>query len=142
MDNQTEYGEYTSSPLEQVRQFVTKVWEHPLVDEQTRKHRELAKTKLDILLKKFGVDPLTYITIPVGSLIWATDEKSDFDYQLALLHKDTLNSIDQKSLRSELDREGVNIVKIYNFDEAFQDKVDSIILLLTPDNYIGGEIFN
>ena len=32
--------------INEVRQFVTRVWEHPLVDETTRRHREQAKQKL------------------------------------------------------------------------------------------------
>lgn len=140
MGNQTEFGEYTLSPQEQVRQFVTRVWEHPLVDNQTREHRKLAKTKLQFILEQFGVDPSTYITIPVGSVIWATDKDSDFDYHLVLKDMTVLDSVDKESLKVRLEEEKVNIVTLYDLESACSDRVNLIVLLLTPDDYIGGNI--
>ncbi|MBI4973748.1 hypothetical protein HZC27_04015 [Candidatus Roizmanbacteria bacterium] len=143
MDNQSEHGEYVSFPLEQVRKFVTRVWEHPLVDEQTRNHRELAKTRLHDVLNKFGIDPQTYITIPIGSLIWATDEKSDYDYQLVMdSEKNVQKVMNAFSYNEEIIKElKINIVggclamkKFINSPSEFA------CLLFTPDEYIGGSV--
>lgn len=150
MDNQTEIREYAPSPLTQVRAFVTRVWEHPLVDEETRRHREQAKTKFSDILQRFGVDPNTFITIPVGSLIWATDNKSDFDYQLVFKSMEDLDKLialtsNQQTcdeMAQALEEEKINIVANFpcTADYFIKSAANCANFLFTPDDYIGGNI--
>ncbi len=130
----------------EVRQFVTRVWEHPLVDEVTRRHREHAKQKLSDILQKYGFDKESFITVPVGSLVWATDERSDYDYQLIFrTSEDSENAFaifKNKRLWEVLKREKVEIVA--NFPCSANYYIESMAhcanFFFTPDEYIGGNI--
>jgi len=146
MISDSELIEHKTSPIEQIRIFVTRIWNHPLVDENTREHRKLAVTKLDDLLQEFGIDQSTYFTVPVGSLIWAVDEKSDFDYQLVFItrqdqnHADMLFRENSERARAALARERINIVANYpcSVSGFLEDSSYYSNFLFTPDEYIGG----
>jgi hypothetical protein len=148
MNQQLENREYTPSPIEQIRQFVTRIWEHPLVDQITREHREQAKTKLAFLLSSYGVDPSTFITVPVGSLIWATDSESDFDYQLVFdtrADKHQMLAIlanHETEINEALNKEKARVVANYpiSADSFLESAAFYANFLFTPDEYIGGNI--
>lgn len=132
--------------VDEVRQFITRVWEHPLIDEVTRRHRERAKQKLSNILQKYGINRGSFITVPVGSLIWATDEQSDYDYQLIFgSREDSTNfyAILKKSqLQEELKRDKVSIVANFpcSGDYYIENPAHCANFFFTPDEYIGGNI--
>jgi hypothetical protein len=147
MDNLSEIREYATPPSEQVGKFVTRIWEHPLVDQETRNHRELAKAKLVNILSDFGVDTNSFITIPVGSLIWATDSQSDYDYQLVFgtkeQHRQALDTLKprEKEFFERLKQEKAKVIPNFPvYADDFVDPPKCANFLFTPDEYIGGNI--
>lgn len=135
------------SPREKVGRFITRVWNHPLVDEKTLTHRNLARERLATVLNKFDIDKNDYFTVPVGSLIWATDDESDFDYQLVFESKEklsqALNKLNQR--RAEFDQElSSNKIHIiqgnFIYKSLYINPEMCASLLFTPDNFIGGNV--
>ena len=141
-------GVESSREANEVRQFVTRVWEHPLVDETTRRHREQAKQKLSDILQKYGIGCGTFITVPVGSLIWAAGEQSDFDYQLVFRSRESSeNAYDifkknRPYLQEELKKERVHIVANFpcSADYYIENAAHCANFFFTPDEYIGGDV--
>ncbi|MCL4363998.1 hypothetical protein M1328_02040 [Patescibacteria group bacterium] len=133
-------------PIYQIRKFVTTIWEHPLVDETTRKHRQLAVKKLTSYLQENGIDPKTFFTIPVGSLVWNTDSDSDFDYLLIVDNDDNLNKIEKivggEENKTRLKKAKIEIMK--NYPDTAESYIDApyicFSLFFTPDEYIGGNV--
>jgi hypothetical protein len=144
MNSSHEHAEYRPSPLYQVREFVTRVWEHPLLDEQTRRHRYEAKGKLSNVLNDLGFTNDDFIAVPVGSLLWSVDEQSDYDYQLLFSNLETKERYRKLHLDTFLEQRNIQVIgnptyanteeKIILSDSHFAD------LLLTPDEYLSGNI--
>ncbi|MFZ2202582.1 MAG: hypothetical protein WAV56_04285 [Microgenomates group bacterium] len=135
-------GLETMKEVDEIRRFVTRVWEHPLVDEVTRRHRKQAKQKLSDILQKHGFDKESFITVPVGSLVWATDEQSDYDYQLIFRsNEDSENAyaiFKKDQLWEELKREKVNVVANFpcSADFYIENAAHCANFFFTPDEYI------
>ncbi|PIS08676.1 hypothetical protein COT75_05465 [Candidatus Beckwithbacteria bacterium CG10_big_fil_rev_8_21_14_0_10_34_10] len=151
MEDNSEVLTYEHRPIYQVRRFITRVWEHPLVNENTRKHRELAKNRLaeelrEVFEKRDLFPPKTFCTVPVGSLLWLTDEKSDFDYHLVIGEKEDwentkITGHSWKNVGPEqwqIIKKRLHPLKIdINSPPMFER---SETLLFTPDDLIGGNL--
>ncbi len=70
--------------VNEVRKFVTRVWEHPLADQRTRNHRVIGRRKLVDFLTGIGMPPEKYVAAIVGSSIWTTDADSDHDFMVVI----------------------------------------------------------
>ena len=98
------------------------------------------------LLQKHGFDKESFITVPVGSLVWATDEQSDYDYQLIFRsNEDSENAyaiFKKDQLWEELKREKVNVVANFpcSADFYIENAAHCANFFFTPDEYIGGNI--
>ena len=118
--------------LEQVEGFVTKVWEHPLLDAFTIEHRQKGIAAMETVLKENNLE--NGFAVLTGSSIWIAKENSDWDFIVYQKNPDTSAPIIQNNER-------VNIIDIrvaqesavFYFDRHFD-------LLVTPDEYIVGNI--
>jgi hypothetical protein len=148
-----EKAEILQSPLIQVREFVTRVWEHPLVDQPTRNHRKEAGITLADELKAFEYSDDDFLILPVGSVIWTTDDQSDFDYVLIMRNNDLEKQAweDIHYFRKDLEvqvvlgAESIDTMPLSMHDQqkiAFEniEIVDFTNLFLIPDEYLTGNM--
>lgn len=155
MTDQVDVRPIISSPekvniraVEEVGRFVTRIFEHPLVDEQTRKHRETAVNKLEKFAETYGIDKSNFFTIPVGSLIWATNKESDFEYIMIFDSQESFaaamsafNAGGEDEFYQKAKEEKIHILGSSGF--LVEDLVphdNYFDYLFTPDEYIGGNI--
>src|SRR5260221_13438975 len=71
--------------LQEVEKFITRIWEHPLLDEQTRQHRQHGKEVLTKFMYDYGSAssyPDKYFGVPFGSTRMITEKGSDYDFDL------------------------------------------------------------
>lgn len=120
-----------------VERFVTRVWEHPLVDEATRQHRLRGRLRFNEWIKNTGVDKDNCIAFPVGSFVWITNEESDYDLILITnpafhrwLHQDSQAAYALRGLHF------IDILKYRIIDMSRWSHFSR--LLLTPDEYVFG----
>ncbi|MBI4973546.1 hypothetical protein HZC27_02980 [Candidatus Roizmanbacteria bacterium] len=146
--------EQSPPALRQVQEFVTKVWNHPLVDEKTRTHRLEARTKLEKYLDTNNVPQSDYFSVPVGSLLWNTTDSSDYDYVLCLKNKELweklygqhipTGSTPNKSMigANQLSKQGLDLLAgpEYLTGNIENDAYFLKVLLFTPDEFIGGNL--
>lgn len=137
--------EISLSSREEIAKLVTRIWEHPLLDKGTIAHRSLAKKKLSLILDSMGINPQSYFTVPVGSLIWAVNRQSDFDYQLVFGTQEEYEAargiIDANERKFNFK---LRLGKVHLMNNMSSDKYIKFGqchgLLFTPDEYIGGNI--
>ena len=109
------------SPFGQVQEFVTKVWNHPLVDEKNPRTPTKCTLKARAILGYRNRIPRTdYFYIPVGSLLWNTTDESDYDYQLFFNNKELyIRLVDQGNEKS--------YDAIFGSEKLKQNKIDLLI---------------
>ncbi|SRR5258708_1164264 len=151
------------SPKEDVERFVTRVWEHPLVDDITRKRREEGKRAFSTVLQERGLNQANYIGIPVGGIVWLATENSDVDFIPIAKDKeaaDALEAVRKKEISHRygagkdilsISKEGEIPCDIEIFfgdsnkpiptaEAINEDTLSSFEkLLFTPNEYIAGE---
>jgi len=140
--------EYKSilSPSMALRAFVTRIWEHPLVDIETRRHRLEAKTKLISVIEANSFNPEKFVTVPVGSIVWNTNENSDYDYlvcassRLDAIWLDNKCSGYREPLHTDLENENIQLIDKVQYAGHKNKPMDFVNLLFTPDEYLGGNI--
>lgn len=142
------------TPMRQVQEFVTKVWNHPLVDEKTRAHRLKARTKLEQYLDTKQVPQSDYFSVPVGSLLWNTTDSSDYDYVLCLKDKELWEKLYGQHIErggtsnhsiigaNVLTKQGIDIPSgpEYLTGNMENDAFFLQCLLFTPDELISGNL--
>lgn len=137
-----------SSSVQAVEKFITRVWEHPLLDGKTRQHRQNALAALPPFMENHNIDASEYIGIPYGSFLWITDQESDFDFDI--IKFDQLSHPDDKFTKAEIAARKNTDSKLHLFDikGIDEDSPDLFLnnskllffLLLTPDEYLLGNI--
>ncbi len=126
--------------LHQVRKFTTQIWEHPLLDDQTSEHRVNGILNFNKFIIENDLELKNYIAIPYGSVVWATDEKSDWDFSIVAINEKAKEDLEYKKnmVLSEGDKLSLNVFSLSNVMELRGDVWYRI--LLTPDDYIGGNV--
>lgn len=129
--------------LIEVRKFVTRVWEHPLVDKRLKEHRQEAKRQTLLYLEKHGIDKDSFVGIPVGSTRTIVNEESDFDVVFIAKDMEAFKKMAQihafqipkeaPDFRLEIG----NIIPPYVVDSCGEG---SVHLLFTPDEYLLGNL--
>lgn len=118
--------------LDEVESFVTKIWQHPLLDERTIEHRKNGLDEMNKLLQENNLEDS--FAVLVGSSIWITTEKSDWDFILYQTNPDTTTHIDVKNPNINIiERRSVQQSAVFEFEKHFD-------LLVTPDEYIAGNV--
>lgn len=124
--------------LEITRRFVTNFWEHPLLDKETKEHREKFKTVAKTVLEGAGLEPSDYVAVPVGGVRWAVAETSDFD-AVVCYDNNAFKKINNKF--SELKRQNdFDEQQRLIFDVNEDNWMKGLDLLFTPDDYIVGNL--
>jgi len=140
-----QYLEHRQSYLTQVRKFVTRVWEHPLVTESIREHRRNSIILIESALEIWGINKGDYIALPVGSALWAVNRDSDFD--CVIFTKDEQTKIDVYMAKKDLWMyRNCNVIGVFKEDDIENPEhyIDSMLrcsafgLLFVPDDYIAG----
>lgn len=137
--NENDQESEMARSLNTTRKFVTSFWEHPLMDKETRGHREKFKVIARTVLGGVGLSTVDYVAVPVGGLRWAVAETSDFD-AVVCYGKDAFKKI--------INPKFAELKTLYDFDEqqrmTFEVNEDNLMkgidLLFTPDDYIEGNI--
>lgn len=131
-----------------VRKFIRTVWEHVLVTEEVRKHREQAILKFQkfFIERRFNLEDI--VGILAGSSVWGVGPHSDFDYLIIVKSWENHETI-TKILAHEFDA-WPNTTYPLNFLSA-PAVVENVLqkgyisrevsqLLTTPDECIAGNI--
>lgn len=131
----------TQNSVRQVEQFVTRVWEHSLLTSETRQFRKTALEELASIAENVDVGQEEYVGIPVGSFRWIPNKMSDYDYLLIAIGGKALffNSIDARTNYMI----GKCQLHVVNSCRGVLSRPTGDIgtqLLLTPDDYIAGNI--
>jgi len=131
----------TQSPLFKVEKLVTRMWEHPLVDDRMRENRKRGKILLQKVIANSDLADSKYIGIPVGSAMWVVDQDSDHDFNL-VTSEENRGKYDKLLFQyghgSEDKKFPVDIFTArYDYDLV---KTPSPALLFTPDEYIVGDL--
>ncbi len=133
--------EFRPSPVQEVQKFVTRMWEHPLLDQKTIQHRQRGKDALATLFSANNLSDLPYVGVPVGSEIWIVDQNSDFDFIVFTPHGYKLYAEIGNLIQSVGNNTVVHIINA--FDSVLKDGKplwgDYISILLTPDEYVLGD---
>lgn len=136
--------ELNHTPQEEVGIFVTRLWEHPLVDQQTRQHRQDGLERItDVMGKSYIQD--AYFAVPFGSMHrGGVNEESDFDFFLFMHNKRgnerSITYVKSMGLQQKIDIKVIDIDDFmhgnptHRFDHAFE----SANILFTPDEYVAG----
>jgi hypothetical protein len=134
-----EQEKYTEDSLLQVRKFVTKVWEHPLLTEATRHHRQELKKMVDDLMKKNGISKEQYIGLPVGGSTWISRGiGDDFDVILFGENEEVVRKIEEITPNQTGDVDIITFGSakhIHNINENWPYNIFYI-----PDEYIVGNL--
>ncbi len=127
-----------------LNKFVTRMWEHPLLTDETRNKRE---TALTYLREKFP-NLQEIILIPVGSSVWITDDESDVDFVLIHTPKANRNEIHTIDTVMENSREDANVPSLHmvshqefsdilNYESELKNLANAFF---TPDEYCVGDL--
>lgn len=138
------------SPYIRVISFLHNVWNHPLLTEATIQHRRQFPDKFKEWCNVWGIDSQKLVAVPVASTLWIVDEqgKSDHDFIFYGFKKDIQPYVDQLPLLlrahkvddKRLEVEG-DIHPVESLIEPyFLSDSQLVSLLLTPDNFVGGNI--
>jgi hypothetical protein len=133
-DGEVEYQE--------ISRFVTELWEHPLVDQDTKKHRDdFARTSASFF-EKYDINPEDAVIIPVGSTLGIATNHSDFD--CIMVFQDGVE-IPEKlqpnvAVREEVEKVQVvgSIMTESDVMEYSMGNAQTMVFLITPDDYIFG----
>lgn len=144
------------SPLQIIRQYVTEGWIHPALSQQTLKHRSTAKARLSKVLIDQNIPTAELVAAMVGSVHWAVDDDSDYDYVVCCVDPRNASSLKQASIdkgqdssplskalnRSNIDFHwGKSVVVVDDVLNNPQDNSRIIATILyTPDEYILGNV--
>lgn len=129
------------SPRMSVETFLTQLWDHPLLNEQTRNHRLAAIEYLQNISPELKQLEDSYAAFLVGSSVWITNEKSDYDFVIVAKDQESLIKI-QKIILAKAN----NKVHIASADSIQNpDHPDVFInqnilpsVLFTPDEFVSG----
>jgi hypothetical protein len=138
-----------SSKLE-LSQFMKDVWMHPLVNDQTLRHRKLGGDTFIAFLQNHNLDPDAYAYIPVGSTVWITTPESDYDFVLLAKNEIARRAFENLVHSKPEDFEPLNMQASVSLDKlnstslkemyANTTRFHFLSLLFTPDEYIGGNV--
>lgn len=152
--------EMRSPALAEVEKFVTRIWEHPLVDQRTQEYREKGIPAIEGLMMRKGIKPEDFIAIPYGSVRWSvksskegkgTKEPSDFDVFLIFRDEET-ESLAVRTYGGLLFRDcrfsfggSRTLTEIETHKDLSPFMPGNVTqlevnLLLTPDDYIAGNL--
>ena len=130
-----------------LRAFTTRVWEHPLLDQETVVSRsELLDAAGEVLGQFLGKQG--YVAFPLGSFRWIMDAESDLDLRIIIedTGKDGLRNIGGKltEISERLKAAGIQVEDdtiIFMSDIESDNDPTSLMtsLYLTPDNYVIGD---
>lgn len=124
--------------------FLSKIWNHSLVDKKTEKFREEFKPKIQEFFSKHGMNT-GYIAVPVGSVHSLADSQSDMDIILFL--DDKLISMwnsriisDEEFKEAKIDIRMVSTMfNKWNYPKG--DIIDlAFAIMLCPDEFVAGDI--
>lgn len=133
------HHEVSFDEAREVSQFITRVWEHPLVDDRLITFRQDALTLISENMKRHGIEDTEYIGIPVGSFLWAVNDESDIDVHIIqVLDEDTQTS-DSRFDNSEVAPiDDIHFVSLEDDHVSTYPPTSHLALLLTPDDYLLG----
>lgn len=129
-----------------LNRFVTRVWEHPLLTDLTRRKRTEALSAANQIIG----DEKDMFLVPVGSAVWVSGQDSDVDF--ILLHGPNASREKIEQIGSRLSenerahpdptRPVLDFAGIHEFEDTLDfnnDKDYLALLFLTPDEYISGD---
>jgi hypothetical protein len=131
--------------VQRVSTFLREVWEHPLLDDDTRRHREEGKAALQRTLAAHGLTDSQVIGIPVKGYLWSMTDLSDYDFRVIAtdskkeLFDDVKNHItDWIHLNDVIGPD--ELVDVKHHGEKLDVHPAAYDLLLTPDEFIVGDL--
>ncbi|MEK7588011.1 MAG: hypothetical protein AAB457_04300, partial [Patescibacteria group bacterium] len=130
-----------SPAIAELQQFITNVWQHPLLTQMTIGHRKLGAELFLSFLKKNNIDPNNYVAIPVGSSVWITEDTSDHDFiVIARTENDRriLKNLNLGMLPDDISFLDTIVAQDIATDDS--TKYSLIPILFTPDEYIAGSV--
>lgn len=138
---ETQQNEIKQNALSDIEIFTTRLWEHPLLNEETRKHRSEGLIKFRSFLIENRLDPDKFFSIPIGSTLWVTNDQSDWDMHVVARTIEDMNIFNE--VKKKYDKANKNKPKLemscYSLQKIMNGSFEPVLpLLLTPDNYIGG----
>lgn len=148
MENPTEPNEaIAQGPLTEIEKFVTRMWEHPLVDERMRKHRTQGTEFLEKIVDVHGLSDSRWIGIPVGSTLWVVNPESDHDFALVIPNDHPKGFMDiyydysHENSHNKTKKLPIDIVRIGSESDLLRiASTEKYALLFTPDEYIAGDL--
>lgn len=136
--------------------FLTRVWFHPLLNEQTLKHREEGMLRFSSYLQRFNLDADSFIALPIGAAVWSVEPNSDYDIVVICNDYELLKKIEwaykgkhQEEFGPIKTREryaeglGMHITAVAQMEAELLNKKGQGFLprvFLTPDMYISGDL--
>lgn len=147
-----EIGEVHLSPTREVAIFHQRAWHHRLVDEKTVEHRRQFPEKFAAWCRPWGLKPNSLVAVLCGSSQWSTNHRgfgsgSDWDFILYGPNK-VLEPYQARRARERFWNSHAE--QIYDDWEIHPEAIwnDSELttvsplapLLLTPDNFIAGNL--
>jgi len=123
--------------------LVNMLWEHPLLDGLTRKHRANFRLEAEKMIRHFGDEPDNYVLVPEGSLVWLVGEDSDFDFEMfrsesGKITGDNLWDIEEFNPGLRINNTIWKISDIFESGPREWEIFSS--LLITPDRYLVGNV--
>lgn len=129
----------TNISIMRIRNKIMHIWEHPLVNDETRKHRVKARQNAEVFFSQLGVLDQV-VCAPMGSFLWCPDGESDYDMSLITKNFDLFKFLNINSNaikeKTKLHIYPVRFLSNINLIDGFEP----FEFLLTPDNYIIGNI--
>lgn len=129
------------SPRMSVENFLTRLWNHPLLDEQTQNHRLAAIEYLQNISPELKQLENSYAAFLVGGSVWITNEKSDYDFVIVAKDQESLIKI-QKLILAKANNK-IHIASADSIQNS--DHPDGFInpnilpaVLFTPDEFVSG----
>gem|GEM_PF-4438318 len=136
-DRQIAQQELSGPPLI-LEEFVTKLWNHPLLTQTTEVHRKKLRVAFEKVIQDNHLDSTKYFAIPVGSAMWIATNESDLDIRIyALTDEDRRQFFNTRYTKEKIEIKDFGIKKGVDYTYT---KRQLIPLLFTPDEYIMGNI--
>lgn len=158
MDFTNETGitiENKSQALTEVEKFLTLLWEHPLVDMQTRDYRTRGIEGTEKLVASLGINSDDYVAVPYGSIRWSvkspveskeTAKPSDFDIYLIIKNEQVYKEIWKVNGEVLFEdcvlqfQSALTLDDIKNHTQQVAITPEEMNFLLTPDEYVIGNL--
>jgi|GEM_PF-6121367 len=150
--NNIELREVPLSPQLEIVSFLHRVWSHSLLDEKTINHRRGFPKRFEDWCRPWGLNPQSLAAVLTGSSLWSTDrtgyrQGSDWDFHL-YGPKEVILPYRELRRKESLYNEHADL--FYDDWDIHPESItaDSEIicvaalapLLLTPDNFIAGNL--